>query len=106
MNLDKASVDHEAETLKELAGDPEFAIEYLTSALASGEQALALLALRRVAEAYGMANVAVAAKINRENLYRSLSSRGNPTMKTIMAVVQAIRRKLPGDGGQPLPACG
>jgi probable addiction module antidote protein len=106
MNLDTASVDHEAETLRELAEDPEFAIEYLTNALSSGEQILALLALRRVAEAYGMAHIAEVARINRENLYRSLSPRGNPKMKTIMAVIQAIRQKLPAPGEQPLSACG
>jgi probable addiction module antidote protein len=106
MDLDKASVDHETETIKELAGDPEFATEYLTKAISSGEQVLALLALRRVAEAYGMAHIAEAAKINRENLYRALSPRGNPKMKTIMAVFQAIRRKSECPGEQPLEACG
>jgi len=45
-------------------------------------------ALRTLAEAYGMARVAEEAGIQRESLYRSLSPSGNPTLKTVMAVMK------------------
>ena len=41
-----------------------------------------------------MAAVARAAGMQRENLYRSLSPAGNPTIKTLLAVLQATGLKL------------
>jgi probable addiction module antidote protein len=56
--------------------------------------AAALLALRTVAEAYGMAQVAEDAGIQRESLYRALSPSGNPTLKTLMAVMKAVGLRI------------
>ncbi len=73
--------------------DPAYAAEYLNSVLAEtneGEDAAFLLALRDVAEALQMSKVAVAAGVNRENLYRMLSVRGNPRLSTLMAVMKAL----------------
>ena len=50
--------------------------------------------LRTVAEAYGMAKVAEYAGIQRESLYRSLSPSGNPTLKTLMAVMKAVGLRI------------
>ena len=49
-----------------------------------------LLALRDVAEALQMSKVAVAAGVNRENLYRMLSGRGNPRFSSLLAVMKAL----------------
>jgi probable addiction module antidote protein len=81
-----------------LKTDPEFADEYLATALQEadqpgGQQAL-LLALRHVAEAQGMAAVADRAGIPRESLYRALGPRGNPTIKTFLAVLNASGLQL------------
>lgn len=81
-----------------LKTDPEFADEYLAAALQEadqlgGQQAL-LLALRHVAEAQGMAAVADRAGIPRESLYRALGPRGNPTIKTFLAVLNASGLQL------------
>ena len=46
-------------------------------------------ALRHVAEAQGMAAVAERAGIPRESLYRALGPKGNPTVKTLLAVLSA-----------------
>ncbi len=46
-------------------------------------------ALRHVAEARGMAAVAERAGMPRETLYRALSPNGNPTIKTLLAVLGA-----------------
>jgi probable addiction module antidote protein len=82
---------------------PEFADEYLaaTSQEADqpgGQQAL-LLALRHVAEAQGMA-VANRAGIPRESLNRALGPRGNPTIKTFFAVLNASGLQLSVTRGQ------
>lgn len=50
---------------------------------------LLLSALRHVAEAQGMAQVVERAGIQRESLYRALSPKGNPTLKTLLAVSDA-----------------
>ncbi len=73
--------------------DPAYAAEYLNGVLAEtneGEDAAFLLALRDVAEALQMSKVAVAAGVNRENLYRMLSGRGNPRLSSLLAVMRAL----------------
>lgn len=94
----KASVSHEEALIRELRADPEFASEYLRISLEEvdepgGKEAL-LIALRHVAEAHGMAKVARTAGIKREALYRALSPKGNPTLKTLNAVLEAVGLKL------------
>jgi probable addiction module antidote protein len=85
------SVSHDVVMRKMLRDDPEFAMEYLKVAFEDKEvPSLRLLALRRVADAYGMARLAKAAGLQRESLYRALSVKGNPTFSTINAVLSAL----------------
>lgn len=84
---------HDEAVVEKLKADPEFANEYLAVALdqsdqPGGQQAL-LAALRHIAEAQGMPAVAERAGMPRESLYRALSPRGNPTLKTWLAVLNA-----------------
>jgi len=75
--------------------DAEFAAEYLKAALEDeDEPRVLLIALRQIARARGIAQVAKAAGIERESLYRALSARGNPRMSTLMAVTRAMGLKL------------
>lgn len=80
--------------LKEQLQDPGFAAEYLTAAAEDPEPILFLSALRKVAEAQGMADVAKRAGIPRESLYRILSAKGNPRWSTLAPVVQATGLKI------------
>jgi probable addiction module antidote protein len=94
-----AAVSHRELEIAELRADRELAIEYLKAAMESlddpNDRAAGLLALRTVAEAYGgLAAVAAQAGISREALYRALSPRGNPTLKTILAVLKAVGMRL------------
>ncbi len=94
-----ASVSHTDETIKELRADRQFAVEYLRAALQELDdpenRAAGLLALRDVAEAYGgLGMVAQQAGISREALYRSLSPKGNPTLKTLLAVLKTVGMRL------------
>jgi len=96
--IDAAISHHEAE-LDELKSDPELAAEFLKAAMASldnpDDRAAGLLALRTVAEAYGgLGAVAEEAGINRESLYRALSPTGNPTLKTLLAVLKTVGMRL------------
>ena len=89
---------HEAE-IAELRADRELAVEYLKAAMESiddpDNRAAGLLALRTLAEAYGgLGAVAATAGISRESLYRALSAKGNPTLKTLLAVLNTIGMRL------------
>ncbi len=82
---------HDDTVVAMLKADPDFANEYLAAALEEAElpggQSALLAALRHIAEAKGMTAVAARAGIPRESLYRALSPKGNPTIKTFLAVV-------------------
>ena len=92
-NKQPANRPHDATVVELLRADPDFANEYLAAALDEadepGGQAALLAALRHVAEAQGMAAVAERAGIPRESLYRALGPKGNPTVKTLLAVLGA-----------------
>ncbi|WP_024537883.1 addiction module antidote protein [Comamonas badia] len=104
MTTTTASRPHDAIVVDLLRTDPAFADEYLAAALDEctqpGGQAALLAALRHVAEAQGMATVAERAGMPRESLYRALSPSGNPTIKTLLAVLGAagLRLRIAHDG--------
>ena len=86
------NVSHDEAVIAMLKADPNFTNEYLAAALEEAElpggQVALLAALRHIAEAQGMSAVAARAGIPRESLYRALSPKGNPTIKTFLAVVR------------------
>lgn len=86
----------QAEVIRHLREDADFAAEYLKAALEdSHDPKVLLLTLRRLTEARGgFAKVAHAAGIERESLHRALSARGNPRLSTLVAVLHAIGLKL------------
>ncbi len=92
----KPGVDHDQALVEELRRDPELAAEYLRAALADlDEPRVLLVALRHVAEAQGgIAKVAKRAGVQRESLYRALSTKGNPRLSTLLAVTRAVGLKL------------
>ncbi len=90
----KTDATHDNWVLKQLA-DPEFAAEYLNAASEDDDPKTYLTALRKVVQARGgMATVADKADLSRETLYRTLSVRGNPTIKTLTAVLKATGLKF------------
>lgn len=82
--------NYDAFLLEELR-DPELAAEYLTAAIEDGSTELFLIALRNVAEAHGgVSQIAEAAHLNRQTMYRTLSSEGNPTLSTLMTILRVV----------------
>ena len=51
-------------------------------------------ALRAVARAKGMAQIGGRTGLSREQLYRSFGEKGNPTLKTTLAVMKALGVQL------------
>ena len=77
--------------IRDFRRDPALAVGYLKAAIEDNDDPRVLLvALRRLAQARGMAKVAKAAGVERESLYRALSVRGNPRVSTLVAVTKAI----------------
>lgn len=75
--------------------DSEEAVEVFTnSALETNDAAYIAKALGVVARARKMHKIAEKADLSREQLYRSLSEQGNPTLKTILAVLKALGLEL------------
>jgi probable addiction module antidote protein len=89
----KTSISYET-GLKEDLADPKEAAAYLNAALEDGSQDVFLMALRDVAEAKGMAKIAKESMLNRENLYRILSEKGNPQLSSLNALLETIGLKL------------
>ena len=89
MSKPKAAVSHRERLIAELRTDPKAARAYLAAAIEDSDPRVLLAALRTVVEARGMARVAEKAGIPRESLYRTLSSKGNPRLTTLLAIVKA-----------------
>ncbi|GEN29696.1 putative addiction module antidote protein [Halovibrio variabilis] len=77
--------------------DPAAALEseeaiavFLADALETGDSTYIAKAMGVVARAKGMTELARETGLSREQLYRSFSEQGNPTLKTMLAVMQAL----------------
>jgi probable addiction module antidote protein len=109
MKNHKNSIPFHAWEVETLRNDRELAVECLMLAMESlddpEERGGSLLCLRTVAEAYGgLGAVAAQAGISRESLYRALSPKGNPTLKTLVAVLSAVGLRLTVTEAQPVAA--
>ncbi|MCL5041568.1 MAG: putative addiction module antidote protein [Gammaproteobacteria bacterium] len=78
-----------------VALDSEQAIAvFLADALETGDAAYIAKAMGVVARAKGMTQLANETGLSREQLYRSFSEQGNPTLKTMLAVMRALGVEL------------
>lgn len=82
------------ETLLPLLKDPSEAAAYIEAVLELDDPAALLVALRQVAKAHGMADVARRAELGEKTLFRALSENGNPTIGTIQKVLHAVGLRL------------
>jgi probable addiction module antidote protein len=82
--------------------DPALALEVVNAILADGDQAELLIVLRQMAQAFGgVQAVAEQAHLNPTQLYRTLSSKGNPALNSLTAILKAMGMRL---AVQPLTA--
>ena len=73
---------------------PESQTDLLNDALATGDASYVAHALGVIARARGMTEIARAAGITREALYRSLSEDGDPRLTTLLGVMRALGVRL------------
>lgn len=78
----------------EYLSDDETIAEYLAAALEDPNPDLLLVAIRNVARARGMAQLAQAAGLGRESLYKALRPGARPRYETIVRVLQALGVQL------------
>lgn len=75
--------------------DPGFAAMHLSSVLADGGQEEIMLTLRRMSAAFGgVTELARKAGLNPTTLYRTLSERGNPELRSVRALLGAMGMRL------------
>ncbi|MGC9225603.1 MAG: DNA-binding protein [Terracidiphilus sp.] len=75
--------------------DPAYAVQLLNSILEDGEQGELMIALRQLATAFGgVRTVAKKAQLNPTQLYRTLSSDGNPGFRSLAAILKAMNLRL------------
>jgi probable addiction module antidote protein len=88
------SASHD-DLLGDMLKDEERALAYLNAALDDPDPRIFLIALRNVTLAQGgLAKVAARSGLNRESLYRALSDKGNPSVQTLAAVLEALGARL------------
>lgn len=63
---------------------------FMEEAFATGDAGYIAHALGVAARARGMTHIAAETGLSREQLYRSFSESGNPTLKTTLAVMKAL----------------
>ena len=86
---------HYEDVLDEDLQDPSEAAGYLNACLEDGDPEVFLLALRDVARARGgVAKLAEVTELNREHLYRILSENGNPELRSLEALLDALGFRL------------
>lgn len=85
---------HEESVIELLRENAEFRTKYLNDVLADGNREEILLAMRRIAEAFGMARVAESTHLNPTSLYRTLSPNGNPELASLLAIFSAVGLKM------------
>ena len=69
---------------------PEAIVEFMNDALETGDAGYIAKALGVVARAKGMTQLSRDTGLSREQLYRSFSAKGNPTLKTFLTVMKAL----------------
>jgi probable addiction module antidote protein len=88
------SVSYEADLYQDLL-DPDYARAYLTECLKDDHPGTFFVALRNVIQARRiMAPLARRLHLNRPALYKALSENGNPSLRTIRAVLAELDFRL------------
>ena len=83
-----------SESLNKALTDPVEAAAYLDAVMELDEPNTLLLALRQVAKAHGMAEVARRAEVGDKTLFKALSENGTQTLHTINKVLHAVGLRL------------
>ncbi len=86
---------HSEATVESFRRDPKFAASYLNAVLDDGDRAELMVALRYMTDAFGgVSAVAQKTRLNTTTLYRTLSAKGNPELKSFMEIMKAVGMRI------------
>ena len=88
------SATNECQAMSSRGAAPARPLSSSTAARARNRGTLSSRALGVIARAKGMAQIAQAAGLGRESLYKALSPEGNPEFATVLKVMRALGLKL------------
>lgn len=88
------TIDYSTFDASNYLDNEEVVAEYLTAAAEDENPDVLLRALSEVAKARGMSQVAAAAGLGRESLYKALAPGSHPRFETISAVLRALNVRL------------
>jgi len=74
--------------------NPKEAAAYIDAVMELEDKSALLLAIRQVAKAHGMAEVARNAALGEKTLFKSLSDDGNPTLETMNKILHSVGLRL------------
>ena len=90
-----ATKSHEDATVESFRRDHHLRRITLNGVLADGDEAELMVALRRVAEAFGgISKLASNTKLNATTLYRTQSPKGNPELKSMNSMLKSLGLRL------------
>jgi len=92
--MTKPYITHEDATVLSLQRDPQFAAEYLNAVLEDGDQEELIMALLRLADAFGTKQASEIAQINLKAIYNSLSLKNNPELKLFQTILSSMGMRL------------
>ncbi len=95
--MQKKTRDYEKDLIERLKKDRDFAVAYINTSLEDvsvGYSQRLLMALRRVAQAWGISELASQTGISRQAIYRALSKNGNPELSSLYALLNAMGLRL------------
>lgn len=98
------TIDYSTFEVADYLDNEEVIAEYLSAAAEDDNPDVLLRALSDVAKARGMSQVAAAAGLGRESLYKALAPGSHPRFETIAAVLRALKVRfavVPAGGAEP-----
>lgn len=96
------SKNHFDAKVESFRDDPDYAAAYLNAVLEDGDQEELLETLRYMAESFGgVRELADNTNLNATTLYRTLSSKGNPELKSLTSILKAMGMRLAVQPLQP-----
>jgi probable addiction module antidote protein len=86
---------HDEAMAEVFRNDPDYAADLLNSILEGGDLDELLIALRQMTKAFGgVPQVADKAKLNRTQLHRTLSEKGNLELRSLSAILKTMGLRL------------
>lgn len=91
----KSTIPYDDVAVRLYRNEPALAAEMLNACLEDGDVEELLVALRHITKAFGgIPTVAKAGGLHEKTLYKTLSPKGNPNLKTLVGLAEAMGMRL------------